>query len=188
MDMEYTKKVDEEATSLLPRVLISCFVKGDEAESRCNILKTISNVFDKCPDAFKKDVLNRVLGKTNEMSFLQLSLVYDLAVKNHEEGIKIEDYIIEDSDMEGNRKLFSLVFKSPNNSMITIFENGEDSVQVKKIKSFEFEGSYYAFILDSDGEYRYYKYMLTELDGEIQEKLVPVYDDMKLEFFEFLGL
>ena len=186
--MTAMKTYDERAKQLVRDIILKCFVKDDEVDTRVAIYSAFRQK-EKTKDANEKKLIKEVEKEFNSASFEELEAIYNEF--SHSSFISSFDNSKEESSPKNNKKgaLFDYVFKKKTKECPLYFE-GREEVLFIKLKTFSFEGKYYALLKSKDDNttlYFYYTYFI-ESDDNFKERLVPLTDAVLINIFEQLDL
>lgn len=181
--------MNEEREKILDATLKSLithgFVPGDEVETRRRVVGMLNLLRESRLNqtAEKKQFYDAVEMRFFALSFKEIEAIYyDKTIESADLEIK------EEEKMEESKDLFTNVIKSPDGANVTVYLNGEDEMNFKKLKSFHFENSYYVLLEDlEDHKTKYYRYYSETYEGEKVEKLFLVEDQTQISLFKFLG-
>ena len=191
--MKQEENIENKIKELLANVIHSSYVPTDELDTRFNILNKINELIENCASEQEKYAFEKTLEVANGLSFEEIKHIYDLGA----EGIINREILLdnetqsqldekEEETMTSNKEngLFDLVFNNSKKE-VCAYINGEDAMNFKVIKTFNFENEHYAILEDYENkQQKYYRY---NIDEDSNESMVAVEEPLLLRVFNELG-
>ena len=191
--MKQEENIENKIKELLANVIHSSYVPTDELDTRFNILNKINELIENCASEQEKYAFEKTLEVANGLSFEEIKHIYDLGA----EGIINREILLdnetqsqldekEEETMTSNKEngLFDLVFNNSKKE-VCAYINGEDAMNFKVIKTFNFENEHYVILEDYENkQQKYYRY---NIDEDSNESMVAVEEPLLLRVFNELG-
>lgn len=187
---------------LFKTVLRCAYEAEDELLTRTNIVFILTESIKDFPgDEALQDVYEELSDKFDEMSWLEMQVAMDgfdnsemlltsepitQLLEEREKYIQVADKLPseEEMTMEVGLPLFRQIKAMKKGEKMTLYVEGQDSIELMFQRHFTFEKDVYVVFGDKKGEF-FFKYVA---QGENDEKLLPVNDSNLLRLFDYLKL
>ena len=190
------------AYELVDEFIHAYFSETDELDMRVDFLTAAASRKEATDDEVEKAALNMALDRLSELSYEQIVKIY--RGQDDDEDDDDVDFEIDVKDVKGDKKmeitkknskrqeqepktLYDAIFKTHRKG-ISLYINGRNRTDYKILKTFECEGSSYAYLEDLDNELKLYVRYEKEIENNIEkEKLIVIDDKNFVDFIEKAG-